>query len=112
VTSASLFGGYACIAAAIGYVLRFVMLKPEATAWPQASGIVCGAILALGGASLFTGLQILAGRQAVTGALAAFLLMHGGYSLILAANLLRQRHITWLDLSGLFRSRETTNAAG
>lgn len=109
---ASAVAGLSCIAAAVGYALRFVLLNPEASAWPQANAAVRVALVLLAGVSGFTGLQALAGVGCVTGALAAFMAVHGLYSIIMALNLLLQRHVSWLDLGGHFRSQEPTNAAG
>ena len=111
-TVAAFIAGSACIAAALGYGVRFVLLKPEATAWPEANVMVRAVLILLASLSTFIGLQILSGGSCVSGALSAFMAVHGGYSVVMAVNLLGQRQVSWLHLPGLMRSREPTNAAG
>lgn len=108
----SLVAGWATIAASVAHSLRFVLLKPEASAWPDTNPTVRTAVIVLAGMSLFLGLQILDGTTCVGASMASFLIMHTVYSAVLALNLFRQRHVTWLETAAFYRHREPTNAAG
>lgn len=108
----SLVAGWATIAASVAHSVRFVLLKPEASAWPDTNSTVRAAVIALAGMCLFLGLQILHGTACVSEAVSGFLIMHAVYSAVLALNLFRQRHVTWLETAAFYRHREPTNAAG
>jgi hypothetical protein len=73
---------------------------------------VRGALLLLAAASVFTGLQLLRGSDAVSPAVTGFLGAHATYSVVMAANLLRQRQIVVFDARRWLRWPDSTHPAG